>query len=536
MFFFVFLQRIIYYVLRDNRITQINNIIMKRITTILSVLLLIFAPLSLYAEEVTIGGICYDLRITNHTATVIPSGSYNPAGFPYYNNYSGNITIPAQVTNKGEVYTVTDIGKRAFYYCSNLNTVSLPATVTKIGDEAFYYCTSLSSVGDITNVTNIGNAAFYYCTGLASIAIGDNVTKIETKSFFNCSALSNVVLGNGLTTIKDYAFFGCESLENMDIPNSVTSIESRAFAYCSNLTTINLGSNLKSIGQRAFAYCYNLPSITLPASVKSIGGWAFMSCYLLNEVIALGETPASIENHNTFPNRSNMNLYVPYGCSSSYSMVEFWEDFGNIYEMDPVDLSSVSVNISEYGVATFCSEYPLDFTDVEGLVARIATNYDGNTGMVVLEAVGEVPALTGLFLTGEPGTYEVPVKATDVTYDNMFVGTTSDIMLSPTEGEFTNFILYADKKNGASFRPLSTTGPLKANRAYLQIPTDLLIPSTNLNIVVDEGGQTGIIFTPSPSSKSDEEDSYYTLDGRKLNGVPTQRGMYIHNGKKVVVN
>lgn len=52
---------------------------MKRITTILSVLLLIFTPLSLYAEEVTIGGIRYDLRITNHTATVIPSGSYNPA-------------------------------------------------------------------------------------------------------------------------------------------------------------------------------------------------------------------------------------------------------------------------------------------------------------------------------------------------------------------------------------------------------------------------------------------------------------------------
>ncbi len=509
---------------------------MKRITTILSVLLLIFTPLSLYAEEVTIGGIRYDLRITNHTATVIPSGSYNPAGFPLFNNYSGNITIPAEVSNNGVVYTVTDIGARAFYYCANLNTVSLPATVTKIGIEAFYYCTSLSSVGDITNVTNIGDAAFYYCTGLASITIGDGVTNIAEKSFFNCSALTNVVLGNNITTIKDYAFFGCASLENIDIPNSVTSIESRAFAYCSNLTTINFGSNLKSIGQRAFASCSDLQSITLPASVNSIGGWAFNSCYYLTEVIALGETPASIENSNTFPNRRNMKLYVPYGCSSSYSMVEYWEDFGNIYEMDPVNMTSVTVNISEYGVATFCSEYALDFTDVEGLVARIATNYDGNTGMVVLEAVGEVPALTGLFLTGEPGNYEIPVKATDVTYNNMFVGTTSDIMLSPTEGEFTNFILYADKKNGASFRPLSTTGPLKANRAYLQIPTDLLIPSTNLNIVVDEGGQTGISLTPSTSQKGEGSDSYYTLDGRKLNGAPTQRGMYIHNGKKMVIN
>lgn len=28
---------------------------------------------------------------------------------------------------------------------------------------------------------------------------------------------------------------------------------------------------------------------------------------------------------------------------------------------------------------------------------------------------------------------------------------------------------------------------------------------------------------------------YYTLDGRKLNGKPTQKGIYIVNGKKIVV-
>ena len=28
---------------------------------------------------------------------------------------------------------------------------------------------------------------------------------------------------------------------------------------------------------------------------------------------------------------------------------------------------------------------------------------------------------------------------------------------------------------------------------------------------------------------------YYTLDGRKLNGKPTTKGLYIHQGKKVVI-
>jgi len=31
------------------------------------------------------------------------------------------------------------------------------------------------------------------------------------------------------------------------------------------------------------------------------------------------------------------------------------------------------------------------------------------------------------------------------------------------------------------------------------------------------------------------EQSYYTLDGCQLNGKPTQKGLYIYNGKKVVI-
>ena len=31
-----------------------------------------------------------------------------------------------------------------------------------------------------------------------------------------------------------------------------------------------------------------------------------------------------------------------------------------------------------------------------------------------------------------------------------------------------------------------------------------------------------------------QSESWYTIDGRKLNGKPNAKGMYIHNGKKVV--
>jgi hypothetical protein len=34
----------------------------------------------------------------------------------------------------------------------------------------------------------------------------------------------------------------------------------------------------------------------------------------------------------------------------------------------------------------------------------------------------------------------------------------------------------------------------------------------------------------------EEKGEWYTLDGRRLTGKPTMKGMYIHNGKAVVVN
>ena len=50
----------------------------------------------------------------------------------------------------------------------------------------------------------------------------------------------------------------------------------------------------------------------------------------------------------------------------------------------------------------------------------------------------------------------------------------------------------------------------------------------------DEENTTGILsLTPAPSPKG--EGSIYTLDGRKLQGKLSQRGIYINNGKKIVI-
>lgn len=58
----------------------------------------------------------------------------------YYNDYTGNVTVPATVTYNSKTYKVTAVGSHAFTECYNLTSVSLPNTITSIGGYAFGDC------------------------------------------------------------------------------------------------------------------------------------------------------------------------------------------------------------------------------------------------------------------------------------------------------------------------------------------------------------------------------------------------------------
>ena len=59
---------------------------------------------------------------------------------------SGNLIIPSAISYNGTTYSVTSIGKRAFYYCIGLTSVTIPYSVTSIADYAFEGCISLTSI------------------------------------------------------------------------------------------------------------------------------------------------------------------------------------------------------------------------------------------------------------------------------------------------------------------------------------------------------------------------------------------------------
>ena len=215
--------------------------------------------------------------------------------------------------------------------------------------------------------------------------------------------------------------------------------------------------------------------------------------------------------------------------------------------IDDITFSGGTVPENKYvSWMTYCSPSALDFTNkADYYNAYIATSYksDGSVGLTKIE---KVPAGMGILvksLNPRLGTFIFDPASVVTTepieqgeYTNLLQGVTDDYNL-PTTGTMTfngeevactNFILA--KKDGVVGFYKNKGGTLKANKAYLQLPTDLISGSNSISFYVEDGTTAIQNVTTHPATT---DDAWYTLQGVRV-AQPTH-GLYIHNGKKVVV-
>lgn len=183
---------------------------------------------------------CHSLTTLSLGENIKTIGSY---AFYDCTQITGSVTIPQSVTS---------IGKKAFLQCIHLKTLSfgenIKTNIETIGDDAFYYCIELESVTIPQSVTSIGNDAFGQCHDLQSLTIKDAATSIGHRAFLGCTSLETISLGENIKTIGYHAFNSCTSinLTNVTIPENVTTIRPGTFDYCTHLEYIMLPAGLTS--------------------------------------------------------------------------------------------------------------------------------------------------------------------------------------------------------------------------------------------------------------------------------------------------
>ena len=411
--------------------------------------------------------------------------------------------------------SVTSIGESAFSGCS-LTSITIPNSVTSIGRQAFIE-SGLTSITIPNSVTSIGREAFKR-SGLTSITIPNSVTTISEYLFYGCSKLTTVSLPDDITSIGDYAFYECRLLSSISLPDGITTIGSGTFSGCSGLTSITIPYSVTSIDREAFSGCHGLTSITIPYSVTGIGESAFSYCFGLTSVTFDNSTPTLVDK--VFYKSSNLtDIYYP-----AYAYDYFTSNAQtNVYTLHP------QIKIDREWT-TYCATESFDVP--EGIDAYVVNSYDA--GVVTLQKVTTINEGQGLLLKpAEVGTFynaTVCASAPDPYESNMLKGVTTATAIGATDGEYTNFIF--TKVNGElGFYP-TNAGTIPAYKAYLQIPTASL-PSgdpSRLSIAIDDETTS----VERVKTNTEKDSNWYTLSGVQAK-QPTKSGVYIHQGKKVII-
>ena len=419
---------------------------------------------------------------------------------------------------------VTDMGGM-FRECFSLKSLDVSHFNTKklTGmSYTFSGCSSLTSL-DVSNFDTQNFTSMYEtfsgCSSLTSL----DVSHFDTKNvrdmqglFSGCSSLTSLDVSHFDTRnvwTMDFMFQDCSSLTSLDLSNfdtsNVTDMD-EMFKNCVSLTSLDLSnfdlSKLEN-SQYMLKDCKGLSSLIIPATMMNADERACIG-------IGTETNPCMI--------------YVPDGFDFEADTSGDWFVWKEGYfKLGEILAEKINVT-TDLGYMTYCSDKTLDFTNVEGMKAYIVVGYDGKVAK--LSRIGIAPAETGLLLKAGAGEYEVPYTEEDNYVMNMLIGVLEETTLAPTEGNMTNLVL-ANGNNGLGFYRLKGSGTLAAHRAYLQVPTRLIATGAKY-IKMEFDDETTAI---DGVTMQEETSTYYDMQGVRHEGKPSKQGVYIMNGKKIVV-
>ena len=422
--------------------------------------------------------------------------------------------------------------------CSGITSVSIPNTIKEIGYMTFWECESLSSIIIPSSITTIEAGAFGYCSNLASISF-DNTSPILFKAdsycdgpFPWCKKLSSIY-------VKDLSVWCGNTFEDhRSTPFYMSDEQTHFFVGDKEVIDLVVPDGVSSINQATFYKCKNIRSVTIPNSVKAIGLRAFWSCNSLKEVYSLISEPFTLDR--VFSTTDDATLYVPIGTKAKYEATAGWNNFKEIVEMsilDPID-GETTVNTEGLGGQ--------DLTD--NVVDDVYYNLDGNNsgydstdGSIVIgettnmgQITNPIPGtsdvannFTGLILRIAAGKGTITVNVKTIGNAQLVVQVGDGTPMIATKTEQGDVVINYDVAEDTYIYIYAIIG--SSGAPSLRAASDNVVKIYGIKVTP---GSTGI---NTVCSSEPIVNGYYTLDGRKIEGMPTKKGLYIVNGRKVVV-
>ena len=427
------------------------------------------------------------------------------------------------------------------------NGDEIPYTGSKVGDQCKVV---INGIGDYAGTTT---AEFKIIVPDASDDNWGDLTWAYHDGTLTISKKSNVTINVAMPDGNSYADFPWHNISSgiftVTIGEGIIKVGNNAFAGTSNgyhydnLATINLPSTLTTIGENAFAFC---PGLTIdlsdiPDNITStdIGLNAFSHVGKLTATLTALESGSSVERlssvfagypvevsfSRTFKENVASTLCLPY---------DFEPKGGTFYEFTSVndawtEVTMTSVNATSTTPLTAGKPYlfmpaadgPLDFT---GIITNVANSYTAGT---------TTPDGSPWTFTG---TYEEKRWDASNNPDGRIFG-------FATGQGYEGTAASQDASPGDFIR--LNTGGIKPFRAYLEYTGSLQartrgeggLPETMTVRLVNANGEIQGIgeIRLSTGEVTFDSRAWYDLNGRRLDGKPSEKGIYINGGRKVVI-
>lgn len=470
--------------------------------------------------------------------------------------------------------TIEEIGPYAFYYVQKLENVTIPEKVNKIDEHAFDMCKQLNTIAFLSKTpipdANVHTTAFYAPNvdkskidlsmrkgseaAYAASPLWNGFHRIGVSFFKNpdgYGATEYFPLSKKAVTVIDvksdvYTYVVPAKVKNQDDGNKEYEVRLWAdYAMKDNNTNIKevvFRNTLDYIGIDAFKR----------ADGTSTGESAFFTCAVPAKDMSATKWELGAGYSEFTPTLTN--IYVKKSAVDAYKAATGWTGYAS-----KVDYKIPGLSIKhKYG--TFAREFDADLGiyyqekstgKVAAFVAPISSvatgpgDYGSSAYMVKMTSIDEkggatddysyVPYETGVLLKAMdaeslPADFYYTIGEKDnVTYNisgNMMIGVTVKGKTITTGSD----PLYVVSANQGIFKKAPVTFTMPVHKAYAKITG---VPAgAKVMFMDDYTTVTGIDAVDATSAKTDD-GAYYNLNGQRVS--KPQHGVYIHNGKKIII-